>query len=139
MEFKIGYFTLDNARNNDTALCSLSQKLAEIGIVFDPIAHRLRCLSHVINLVVRAFMYGTGVDAFELDIASLHTHQKEVDELVAWRKRGALGTLHNVCVWICRTPQRRDEFAEYVKRNLGAGVNTLSRWLEMSPAGILTS
>ena len=93
--------------------------------MFDPIARRLRCFGHVINLVVRAFMYGTDVDAFELDIASLHTCQKEVDELVAWRKRGALGKLHNVCAWICRTPQRRDEFAEYVKQNLGAGVNTL--------------
>ena len=32
-------------------------------------------------------------------------------ELKLWRKRGPLGKLHNIVIFICRTPQRRERFA----------------------------
>lgn len=50
---KIGYFTLDNASNIDSALVKIASLLSEIGIAFDPINRRLRCFGHVINLVVK--------------------------------------------------------------------------------------
>jgi len=55
---KIGYFTFDNATNNDSVLLYLSQQLKDMGIRFNPIESRLRCIGHVINLVVKAFLYG---------------------------------------------------------------------------------
>ena len=59
---KIGYFTLDNAANNDTALVFLSKHLQELGVYFDPIEHRLRCIGHIINLVVKALLYGANLE-----------------------------------------------------------------------------
>jgi hypothetical protein len=32
-------------------------------------------------------------------------------ELNLWRKRGPIGKLHNIIIFICRTPQRRERFA----------------------------
>jgi hypothetical protein len=36
--------------------------------------------------------------------------------LLNWKKRGALGRLHNVCSWIPWSPQRRDQFEEQVQQ-----------------------
>jgi len=65
----------------------------------EPKESRLRCIGHVINLVVKAFLYGhafveqTGVESEEdaLLEASLST----------WRKRGPYGKLRNVIAYIC--------------------------------------
>jgi hypothetical protein len=50
---KIGYFIADNAANNDAALRLLSHH-----IDVKPARQRLRCSGHVINLVVKAILYG---------------------------------------------------------------------------------
>ena len=91
---KVGYFTLDNAAN-DTALSCLSAKLNEIGVTFDPEESRLRCIGHVINLVVKAFLYGYEVEEDALLEASSSI----------WRKRGPYGKLRNVITYICWSPQ----------------------------------
>ena len=124
---KIGYFTLDNATNNDSALRFVKNYLGEIGISFDPVARRLRCFGHVINLVVKAFLWGEDAEVFEAEIITCADLEKEVEELQGWRKKGPLGKLHNVLTWICRTPQRRDRFEEKVRQNnRGLAVKALS-------------
>ena len=50
---KIGYFIADNAANNDAA-----RRLLSYHIHVKPARQRLRCSGHVINLVVRAILYG---------------------------------------------------------------------------------
>ena len=45
---RLGYFVLDNARNNDTAIAALADEFG-----FDPEHRRLRCLGHILNLVVK--------------------------------------------------------------------------------------
>jgi len=124
---KIGYFTLDNATNNDSALRFIKNYLGEIGISFDPVARRLRCFGHVINLVVKAFLWGEDAETFEAEIITCADLDREVEELQGWRKKGPLGKLHNVLTWICRTPQRRDRFEEKVRQNnRGLAVKALS-------------
>ena len=44
LEEKLGYFTLDNATNNDAAMAALS---SEFG--FDPLQHCIRCFGYIIN------------------------------------------------------------------------------------------
>ena len=56
LEEKIGYFTLDNASKNDTAMKCIQTYLQNCGISFDPVTRRLCCFGHVINLVVQAFL-----------------------------------------------------------------------------------
>lgn len=75
-------------------------------------ARRLRCLGHVINLAAKAFLYGKDFDAFEKDVENVRENSELLKELDVWRKRGPVGKLHNVIVFICRSPQRRQKFAD---------------------------
>ena len=75
-------------------------------------ARRLRCLGHVINLAAKAFLYGKDFDAFEKDVENVRANSELLKELDVWRKRGPVGKLHNVIVFICRSPQRRQKFAD---------------------------
>ena len=59
-EEKIGYLTLDNAPNNDTATNTIVERFK-----FCSKERRGRCFGHVINLVVKAILLGKDVDAFE--------------------------------------------------------------------------
>jgi len=95
---KVGYFTLDNASNNDTALACLSKKLQDMGIVFDARGSRLRCIGHVINLVVKAFLYGY---EFVEDIQDQNSTTAGSSE--SWRKRVPYGKLQNIITYICWT------------------------------------
>ena len=53
---------MDNAANNDTALVFLSKRLHELGVHDDPIGHHLPSIGHMINLVVKAFLYGANLE-----------------------------------------------------------------------------
>jgi hypothetical protein len=52
---------MDNADNNDTALATLT--LAQEYPINVP-EQRLRCFGHVVNLVVKALLFGTGLSNF---------------------------------------------------------------------------
>ncbi|KAI8417250.1 hypothetical protein FOFC_03563 [Fusarium oxysporum] len=56
----IGYYTLDNAANNDTAMEALAAEFD-----FDKDERRIRCAPHFLNLAVRAMMYGSKSDNFD--------------------------------------------------------------------------
>jgi hypothetical protein len=56
---KIGYFTLDNAENNTTAIAVIGGELG-----FDGIRHRGRYVGHIINLAAKALLFGNNPDAF---------------------------------------------------------------------------
>jgi len=122
---KIGYFTLDNATNNDTALEHIAKHLQDVGIAFNPVQRRLRCFGYVINLVVKAFLWGTNSAAFEAEINSHHKIEQEAEELEAWRQKGPLGKLHNIITWISRSTQRRERFEEKVQHLHGMGTKAL--------------
>ena len=113
---RVGYFQADNAGNNDTCVESV---LAQISPYSSATHRRVRCCGHIINLVARAFLFGQDPDAFELRIENLEKlkleirHEKELLDL--WRKRGSTGKLHNLILWIRRTPQRRQEFLEVTR------------------------
>ncbi|KAM4058247.1 restless-like transposase [Hirsutella rhossiliensis] len=77
---KIGYFTLDNAKNNDTAVAALGHVFN-----FEGKQRRVRCFGHIINLVAKALLFGKDNEVFKseerLDL-DLARHD-------LWRKRGA--------------------------------------------------
>jgi hypothetical protein len=123
---KIGYFVADNAKNNDAALRLLSQH-----IDLKPAEQRLRCSGHIINLVVKAILYGVDNDCVldaalsdkdydgdsELhDTASVSQFEAtlrskdETSRLVAWRKKGPVGRLHNLIVHVKSGSVRRRFF-----------------------------
>lgn len=116
---KIGYFVTDNASSNDTAVAAICARLKLKG---EHQRRRLRCMGHIINLAAKAFLFGDEAAlqkafAFEIEqtqSASLKLEVKHALELLAfWRKRGSVGKLHNLILWIRRSPQRRDEFMKF--------------------------
>jgi hypothetical protein len=62
---KVGYFTLDNTSNNDTAIEAISKALN-----FNRKAHQIRCFGHIINLVIKALLFSHNAKAFEDEIES---------------------------------------------------------------------
>ncbi|KAI8411355.1 hypothetical protein FOFC_07949 [Fusarium oxysporum] len=50
---KVGYFTMDNHDANDTMLGDIAKEIDGL----DPVARRLRCSGHIMNLIVQAFLF----------------------------------------------------------------------------------
>ncbi|KJZ69476.1 hypothetical protein HIM_11138 [Hirsutella minnesotensis 3608] len=95
---KLGYFMLDNAKSNDACLETLIRWFP-----MDVNRCRLRCIGHIINLVVRAVLFGSNVSKFEAELR-VATDEFKFD---IWAKKGAIGRLHNIATYIRRTDQRR--------------------------------
>ncbi|CUS13179.1 unnamed protein product, partial [Tuber aestivum] len=87
----LGYFCLDNASNNLTALHFLSggySALVPDSIQFNTAQRYIRCYASNQN--------------------EHHTIEKENRDSEVWRKIGPLGKLRNIIVWIRNSPQRRE-------------------------------
>jgi hypothetical protein len=63
---KLGYFVLDNASNNDTAIATLGHRYG-----FLSSHRRLRCGAHTINLVGQAVIFGSNKSAYDNDAENL--------------------------------------------------------------------
>lgn len=100
---KLGYFVMDNADNNDTCLKTLSQWYP-----IDPKKRRLRCIGHIINLVVRATIFGSDIYKFEEKLCGA----SDEFQFELWAKQGAIGKLHNIATYIRRSDQRRQAFRD---------------------------
>jgi hypothetical protein len=71
-------------------------------------ARHVLCIGHIINLVAHEVLFGTDVEAFELELESDVT--AEFVELATWRRKGPIGKLHNLIRYITHSSKRRDEF-----------------------------
>lgn len=109
---QIGYFVVDNAQNNDTAIEEVLRALFPHMSAKKRKQRRLRCLGHVINLAAQRFILGHRAkkDLRELAAAQILGKQDEVNKF--WEKQGAIGLLHQLVKYIRLTPQRRQEFAK---------------------------
>lgn len=107
---RLGYFMIDNADSNDTCLEHLIREIFPGATEDDVDERRLRCWGHVLNLVAKAFLFGTDADAFELEDEANTTLEREQERLKAWRKKGPVGKLHNIIVFIRASTQRKELF-----------------------------
>src|SRR2546430_197205 len=67
---------------------------------------RLRCAGHIINLVVKALLFGKGISKFLRELGAV----RDADTFKLWRTKGPIGKLHNIVKYINRSDQRRQEF-----------------------------
>lgn len=93
---KIGYFTLDNAENNDTAMDDIGKNLG-----FDGRRRRGRCFGHILNLSAKALLFGKSVYAFEKQLRGEAMLTETEYEL--WQKRGPVGKIHIIVTEIHRS------------------------------------
>jgi hypothetical protein len=101
---KLGYFVLDNATNNDTAIAALA-----VDYDFNPTHRRLRCSPHTLNLVGQAIIFGANTESYNNVAEQLDT---EVVYMQEWRKQGPLGVLIDVINYI-KTPQQYELFRSF--------------------------
>lgn len=148
----IGYFTTDNAGSNDTLLESLAKSLlVEYGVRINPKKRRIRCLGHIINLVLSAFLFADNQTALEevlehaieeeeetlvceLLIEKLRNlkgskgkKNKKKDDFTGWRSIGALGKLHNIAVYLKISDILSDHWRQ-LSPNLNLGIDNTTRW-----------
>jgi hypothetical protein len=57
---QLGYYTLDNASNNDAAIEAIGCKMG-----FIPAQRRLRCAPHTLNLVGQTLLWGRNLEAYD--------------------------------------------------------------------------
>ncbi|KAJ6790307.1 hypothetical protein PWT90_10996 [Aphanocladium album] len=112
---KLGYFMLDNADSNDTCLQTLAQWFP-----MDVGRRRLRCIGHIINLVVRAVIFGSNVSRFKAELRAA-TDEFSFD---IWAKKGAIGRLHNLATYAFA-----DAISDYTALELRSAIELYqSRW-----------
>ena len=70
---------------------------------------RLRCSGHVLNLIVKAILYGGGTSGFNREI--MGCGDPRAFEL--WQKLRVFRKVHNTVKHIMRSDQRRQEFMGY--------------------------
>jgi hypothetical protein len=109
---RVGFFMLDNATSNDTAVDIILSKLYPNMTPKQRLRRRLRCLGHVVNLAAQTFILGKDAEKTltDLELLELVGNFTEIEK--TWRKNGVLGKLHNLVKYIRMTPQRRQEFAK---------------------------
>ncbi|CCE35105.1 uncharacterized protein CPUR_02034 [Claviceps purpurea 20.1] len=123
---KVGYFVLDNASNNDSAIDKIGAELHWQ----HPLHRRIRCFGHVLHLVVRAMLSPKGPDSSNLE-------DVDPDDFNEWQKRGPVGKLHNLVVWIHRTnkamhylrDQQKNDSDKTFKGTLNVLLDNSTRWL----------
>lgn len=117
----------DNATANNRAIKVLSGSLD-----LHSDYHCLRCGAYIINLVAKAVLYGTDIDALESGereeclsnsrhIAAFEALVRSVpaeEALKTWRRKGPVGKLHNLVTHIQKTPKRQRFFE--MKQNVDA-------------------
>lgn len=109
---KLGYFVLDNARNNDTAIDALA-KLLNVPEASWAHQRRLRCMGHVISLVARSLLFGDRKDIYEAEDQLLKDSR---DEVMLWQCQGPIRKIHNIVKWVRKSPQRHERWLKVCER-----------------------
>lgn len=79
----LGGVCSDNASAMDKTCNELAKLLEAAGVRWDPIKYRLRCLGHVLNLPVQAFLFTKDKEAINLAITEAASATEPLDEVLA--------------------------------------------------------
>ena len=97
---------------------------------------RIRCISHIINLVVQAFLFSGVIEIEELESYDEQEQSREPTNeearKIKFRLLGPLGQGHNIVVHIRGSPSRTAEFKELAGRMIPMDNRTRwNSWYEM--------
>jgi hypothetical protein len=96
-------FVSNNARNNNNKFIKAINKYSNYLILGQQ--HCIRCTGYIINLIVKATLFGQ-VSKFEETLANAAS--KEQFDL--WRKQGIVSKLYNFVNAVCGSYKRRERF-----------------------------
>lgn len=127
----LGFFTLDNASNNITELDHIGAEINssyELQLnypIFNTQTRFNRCDGHILNLVVKVFLYSKKSSRLANNRMEKDRIEKSNNEIEEWRKVEPLGKLRNITVWIQGCQQKQAAFAELVEQMIaGSGKQT---------------
>ncbi|KAE8846490.1 hypothetical protein HRS9139_01057 [Pyrenophora teres f. teres] len=103
-------FVGDNASNNDSELIKGLNQHPNVNLTS---SNCIRCAGHIINLVVKATLYGKGVSQFENNLAEASPAQ----QYELFRLQGVVGKLHNFVNAVCASHKRRELFQSVQKES----------------------
>jgi hypothetical protein len=112
---KLGAVISDNASSNNV-LCRFIQAylLESCNREWDAEEWRIRCIGHIINLVVQAFLFANVIGVEELESYDSQNENGELEDKeiirIKFRLLGPLGQAHNIVVHIRGSPSRTEEF-----------------------------
>ena len=66
--------------------------------MIDPDRDHLCCADHIINLIVKAILFGNGVSKLQCQLAGA----SDAQQFDVWSTKVAIGKLHNICVYLNR-------------------------------------
>ena len=132
---KIGTVMGDNSTTNDTLCRTIADYLTSVKKVNWIQTHsRLRCMGHILNLIVQAFLFLSVDD--EEEIGSYDEEATADEELEERRqkeratsirtKMGVMGKVHNIVIHIRASPQRTSEFIEAAGKTIP--LDNRTRW-----------
>ena len=103
----------DNASNNNELYNYLFQNLLVAK------KEQLWCVGYIINLIIKALIYGKGVSKLERLMISISKHIK----FNLMRQKGSMGKIYNIIKYIMRLIKRREDFTKnqakaYIKDKL---------------------
>lgn len=70
---------------------------------------------HIINLIVKALLFGNKLETFEADVAVVEGVRDFEKAMRLWRRQGAIGKLHNLVWFIWASPQCQELFMDLVE------------------------
>ena len=73
-----------------------------------PKKERLQYVSHIINLIVKALLYGKGVSKLKRSLINASNQAK----FNLMREKGFMGKIHNIIKYIMRSTGCREDFTE---------------------------
>ncbi|KAG9375514.1 hypothetical protein A1F94_013918 [Pyrenophora tritici-repentis] len=117
---KLGYFTMDNASNNDAMLLALECRLQEEGIEWDSTNHRLRN-GHIIQLAVGAFLFGRHPNLSDSDDLTR-------EDIAQWRH----WVLLKIAQYRCLGPTQSSANAGFQERQWWQTQMSMSKLSELS-------
>lgn len=128
---KLGSIVCDNASSNDTLCRAVSTYLYEKEeIEWDSTFRQIRCIGHIINLAVQAFLFH---NLIEMDQLESYDEQEakgergdEEGKQAAFRLMGPLGKLHNIVTHIRGSASRTKEFKLLAERMIP--LDNRTRW-----------
>ena len=131
---KIGTVVGDNSGTNDTLCQAISHFLSsEKRIDWNATQQRIRCLGHIFNLVVQAFLFKDKTDEERLDSLDKKESESGLDEkelkereIFMRNQMGVLGKLHTIVVYIRASSLRTQEFTKEAGRMIPLDNST--RW-----------
>ena len=134
---QLGCVVGDNASTNDTLCRAISEHLQETEeIKWDPEIRRLRCIGHIINLAVQAFLFQDKITTDKLE--SFDQGEKTGNSMdvkkqrATFRALGPLGKLHNITVHIRGSAGRISYFKNLARRIIPLDNRTRwNSWYEM--------